>query len=89
MGSAEAAAADIFAQAMKTPSTEPLAKGGQNSNLRTKSALQVGEVFTFRPDLGKRGLRGSADWADGVAIGAWFQGRSYVSAGCTISNSVP
>jgi len=34
MGSAEAAAADIFAQAMKTPSTEPLAKGGQNSNLK-------------------------------------------------------
>lgn len=55
MRSAEAAAADIFARAMKTPSTEPLAKAGQNSNPRTESAFQVGEVFTFWPDLRKRG----------------------------------
>ena len=36
-GSAEAAAADIFAQAMKTPSTEPLAKG--RSELEPKDEI--------------------------------------------------
>lgn len=59
MRSAEAAAADIFAQAMNTPSTEPLAKGRSEPEPKDEISFSGWEVFTFGPDLGKRGLRGS------------------------------
>ena len=60
MRSAEAAAADIFAQAMNTPSTEPLAKGRSEPEPKD-------EISFFRLEWS---LRLGLTWGNAACAGA-------------------